>query len=133
MPGQSIDGAILAGGRSRRMGGAPKALLDLAGRTMLERVLRRFAPQVGQVVLSVERPSPEWARFGLAQVGDPVPGFHGPLAGLFAALEAVRGDADWLVSSDGSFDIQHVTSFELDFQYETPGINVSIDGLKFVP
>ena len=96
MPGQSIDGAILAGGRSRRMGGAPKALLDLAGRTMLERVLGRFAPQVGQVVLSVERPSPEWARFGLAQVGDPVPGFHGPLAGLFAALEAVRGGADWL-------------------------------------
>ena len=43
------------------------------------------------------------------------------------------GDGNWLVSSDGSFDIQHVTSFELDFQYETPGINVSIDGLKFVP
>ena len=51
----SIAGAILAGGRSRRMGGAPKALLDLAGRTMMEHVIERFAPQVGQVV-SVEFP-----------------------------------------------------------------------------
>ena len=96
MPEQSIAGAILAGGRSRRMGGTPKALLELDGRTMLEHVLERFAPQVGPVVLSVERPAPEWSRFELAQVSDPVPGFHGPLAGLCAALEAVADDADWL-------------------------------------
>ena len=96
MPEQAIAGAILAGGRSRRMGGTPKALLELDGRTMLEHVLERFAPQVGRIVLSVERPAPEWARFGLVQVGDPVPGFHGPLAGLCAALEAIENDADWL-------------------------------------
>lgn len=96
MPEHSIAGAVLAGGRSRRMGGRPKALLELDGRTMLTHVLERFAPQVGHVVLSVERTGNEWAPFGLTQVSDPEPGFHGPLAGLFATLEAVAGRADWL-------------------------------------
>ena len=96
MPEHSIAGAVLAGGRSRRMGGLPKALLELDGRTMLEHVLDRFAPQVGRVVLSVERRGPEWAPFGLAQVSDPVPGFRGPLGGLCAALESVADGADWL-------------------------------------
>ncbi|MEJ2383093.1 MAG: NTP transferase domain-containing protein [Xanthomonadales bacterium] len=96
MSEQSIDGAVLAGGRSRRMGGEAKALLTLDGRAMLDHVLERFRPQVGRVVLSVERPSPDWAPFGLEQVGDPEPGDRGPLAGLFAALDAVADPAGWL-------------------------------------
>ena len=96
MSEQSIAGAILAGGRSRRMGGDPKALLKLGDRTLLEHVLERFEPQVSRVVLSVERPASDWVRFGRAQVGDPVPGFHGPLGGLFAALEVLAPGAEWL-------------------------------------
>jgi molybdopterin-guanine dinucleotide biosynthesis protein A len=96
MPEQSIAGAILAGGRSRRLGGTPKALLDLGQGTMLELVLARFAPQVDDLVLSVERTSSDWARFGLEQVGDPEPGFRGPLGGLLATLQTVAERADWL-------------------------------------
>ena len=99
MHGQSIDGAILAGGRSRRMGGAPKCLLDLAGRTMLERVLGRFEPQVRRVVLSVERPAPEWARFGLAQVADPVPG-QGHLSGFVASPRDLEVDLVLALEAD---------------------------------
>jgi len=96
MSEHSIAGAILAGGRSRRMGGAPKALLKLDEQTLLEHVLERFAPQVARVLLSVERRSADWTRFGLVQVCDPEPGFNGPLGGLLATLEAVADNADWL-------------------------------------
>ena len=96
MSEHSIAGAILAGGRSRRMGGAPKALLKLDDRTLLEHVLDRLAPQVEGVVLSVERRSPDWAPFGLDQVCDPQPGCNGPLGGLCATLEAVADRAEWL-------------------------------------
>lgn len=96
MSEQQIAGAILAGGRSRRMGGAPKALLKLDHQAMLAHVIERFEPQVGRLVLSVERASPDWARFGLVQVADPLPGFRGPLAGLLASLEAVADRAQWL-------------------------------------
>ena len=77
-------------------GGEPKALLGLGGRPMLDHVIERFRPQVGRLVLSVERVSPSWDRFGLEQVGDPAPGFQGPLGGLSAALDAVAQEADWL-------------------------------------
>lgn len=85
-----IAGVILAGGRSRRMGGGVKALADLAGQPMLQVVIDRIRPQVGSLVLSVERISPEWGPFGLEQVPDPRPGSHGPLGGLLAALDRAK-------------------------------------------
>jgi molybdopterin-guanine dinucleotide biosynthesis protein A len=93
MQDEMTPGVILAGGRSRRLGGVPKALQRLGDRTLLERVIGRFEPQVGRLLLSVERASPEWARFGLPQAPDPEPGFNGPLGGLLAALDAL-GDGD---------------------------------------
>lgn len=89
MRAESIAGVVLAGGRSQRMGGRPKALLKLGDRTLLERVIERMRPQVGRLLLSVESASSDWAGFGLEQVSDPAPGFRGPLGGLLAALEAL--------------------------------------------
>ena len=63
-----MAGLILAGGRSRRMGGRDKALEVLAGRTLLRRVLDRLAPQVDEVALSVEQPSTAFAAFGVPQL-----------------------------------------------------------------
>jgi molybdopterin-guanine dinucleotide biosynthesis protein A len=92
MSDEPTSGVILAGGRSRRLGGGPKALRALDDRTLLDHVIERFRPQVGALRLSVERQSDDFLRFGLSQLSDPVPGFHGPLGGLLASLEAA-GDA----------------------------------------
>lgn len=92
-----VAGVILAGGRSRRMGGEAKAFADLAGKPMLQAVIDRIRPQVGSLMLSVEQVSPEWDAFGLEQVPDPRPGSHGPLGGLLAALDrAKQGGAGFL-------------------------------------
>ncbi|NNK31834.1 MAG: molybdenum cofactor guanylyltransferase [Xanthomonadales bacterium] len=92
-------GAVLAGGRSERMGGQPKALLPLAGVPLLSHVLERFAPQVDELVLSVERPTPELNAFGVRQVPDPAPGSNGPLGGLLACMRALSQDGrgEWLL------------------------------------
>lgn len=96
-PNAGAVGVILAGGRSRRMGGCDKALAELAGQPMLGHVIERVAPQVGKLVLSVESMSPALARFGLPQLTDPKPGHRGPLGGLLAAMRHFAGSARWLL------------------------------------
>jgi molybdopterin-guanine dinucleotide biosynthesis protein A len=90
-------GAILAGGRSRRMGGGRKALLSLVGKPLIRHVLDRLEPQVDTVVLSVDRASDALGRFGPKQVPDVSPGSNGPLGGLAAVLHhAQREGYRWL-------------------------------------
>lgn len=80
-------GVILAGGRSRRMGGGDKGLVRLGEQTLLERIVARVGPQTGGVVLSANGDPARFARLGLTVVPDgPGPGV-GPLGGILAALD----------------------------------------------
>jgi len=80
------------------MGGGVKALFDLAGKPLLQHVIDRLAPQVGQLMLSVEIATGEFETFGLVQVPDPEPGSKGPLGGLAAALRHLEdSDEQWLL------------------------------------
>jgi molybdopterin-guanine dinucleotide biosynthesis protein A len=81
-----IAGVILAGGLARRMGGGDKALLELAGQTLLARVIARLKPQVGEMVLNANGDPARFAEFGLPVVPDTVEGFAGPLAGILAGM-----------------------------------------------
>jgi len=90
-------GVILAGGRSRRMAGVNKALQDLCGKPVLSHVIQRMQPQCSSLLLSVEVADPQWQPFGLQQVADPETGSNGPLGGLLAGMEALQGNADWLL------------------------------------
>jgi len=89
-------GVILAGGRSRRMGGKNKALLPLAGKPLLRHVIDRVSPQVAELYLSVEQPSDAMAAFGLPQIMDPEPD-AGPLAGLMTVLQKTGSKHEWLL------------------------------------
>ena len=85
-----IAGVVLAGGLSRRMGGGDKALKLLGGRTILDRVIARAAPQVDPLALNANGDPGRFAGTGLAVVPDSVEGFPGPLAGVLAGLEWAR-------------------------------------------
>jgi molybdopterin-guanine dinucleotide biosynthesis protein A len=89
-------GAVLAGGGSRRMDGRSKALLDLAGQTMLQHVIDRMAPQAASLVLSVDRQREEYRAFGLEQVPDLWPDC-GPLGGLASVLARAAGAWEWVL------------------------------------
>ncbi len=77
---------ILAGGAGRRMGGADKAAIRLAGRPLLSHVMARLGPQVAAMVLSANGDPGRFAAFGLPVLTDPLPDRPGPLAGILAAL-----------------------------------------------
>lgn len=87
----TIGGVILAGGRSRRMGGGDKCLAPLDGRPLLAHAIERLAPQVGPLVLSANGDPARFAAFGLPVIADGFPGFAGPLAGVLAGLDRAAG------------------------------------------
>ena len=80
-------GVILAGGRSRRVGEVRKALLPLNGKPLLAHVIERLQPQLGQLMLNFEGESRDFDHFDLPLVPDLLPGFRGPLMGLYSALQ----------------------------------------------
>lgn len=82
-----ILGLLLAGGQSRRMGGGDKCLRPLGGRPLLERVITRVRPQVDGLVLNANGDPARFERFGLPVVGDSIPDYAGPLAGILAGLD----------------------------------------------
>ncbi|PWE32457.1 molybdenum cofactor guanylyltransferase MobA [Maritimibacter sp. 55A14] len=86
-------GVILAGGQATRMGGGDKALLRLDGRTILDHVIDRLAPQVDAIALNANGDPARFGAYGLPVLPDPVEGFAGPLAGVLAGLDwaAERG------------------------------------------
>jgi molybdopterin-guanine dinucleotide biosynthesis protein A len=96
--GGGVAGLILAGGRSRRMGGADKPFIELAGRPLIAHVIARAAPQVSRLVIGAAGDAARFAPFGLPVVADAaeagLESFAGPLAGLLAGL-------DWAAAQPG--------------------------------
>jgi molybdenum cofactor guanylyltransferase len=98
----STLGVLLAGGLARRMGGGDKPMKTIGGRTILERVIARLAPQCDGLILNANGDPARFATFGLPVVADTVEGFAGPLAGVLTALDwaAVhRPDVEWVLSA----------------------------------
>jgi molybdopterin-guanine dinucleotide biosynthesis protein A len=100
----NVGGIVLCGGQSRRMG-RPKAWLPFAGEIMLPRVVRLLGEVVTPIVVvaAPEQDVPPLPA-GVAVVRDEEKG-RGPLQGLAAGLEALRGrvDAAYLSSCDVPF------------------------------
>ena len=80
-------GLVLAGGLARRMGGGDKARIRIGGKTILERVLARLAPQCNAIILNANGDPARFGDTGLPVVPDTVADFAGPLAGILAGLD----------------------------------------------
>ncbi len=101
-----IIGTIIAGGQSRRMEGREKAFLQLRGKTLLDWVSERLAPQVDQLVINANGDPGRFAKWELQLVSDEAPDLSTPLAGLHASLQfAASNKADFLITcpSDAPF------------------------------
>src|SRR5512134_30781 len=92
-----ITGLVLAGGRGERMGGADKGWVQYRGRPMIEWVVERFRPQVGQLLISANRNLERYAALAHV-VADSDSGatdaYAGPLAGVLAGLHCAQ--TDWI-------------------------------------
>lgn len=93
-------GVILAGGRSSRMGGGDKGLLDLAGQSILAHVIDRLEPQTEALALNANGDPGRFSETGLPVIADSLAGFPGPLAGVLAGLDwAAQRGADSIVTA----------------------------------
>ena len=96
-----VTGVIQAGGKSTRMGGRPKALLELGGRQIIERVLDVVGAVVDDVLIVTNTPE-LYGFLELPMVADAWPE-HGSLGGIFTGLAAAPGDAAFTVACDMPF------------------------------
>ena len=85
-----VVGAILAGGRSSRMGGRPKGLELLGERRVVDRVRDALAAVTGEVVVLGGDPKVAES-LGVRLVPDEVPG-QGPLGAIVSGLRATGAD-----------------------------------------
>ncbi|WP_311243553.1 NTP transferase domain-containing protein [Microbacterium sp. WCS2018Hpa-23] len=90
-----IAAIILAGGRASRLGGAAKPLLDIDGRTLLDRAVAAVADC--EPIVVVGPPSPlqadvVWAR--------ETPSFGGPVAGIAAGLALIDSAEVYVLAAD---------------------------------
>jgi molybdopterin-guanine dinucleotide biosynthesis protein A len=97
-------GLVLAGGLARRMGGGDKALIEIGGVTILDRVLACLSGQCAGLLINANGDPERFADTGLPVVPDSVPDFAGPLAGVLAGLDWLAGQRngiEWMVSTPG--------------------------------
>lgn len=93
---EQVEGFILAGGNSVRMG-CDKGLLEIGGVPLVVRAARRLAPLVRRVTLI--GPLGRYDALGLTIVPDDEPG-QGPLGGIATALRVTECDWNLVVGCD---------------------------------
>jgi len=114
MTGAPFAAAVLAGGRSRRMG-TDKALVVLEGRTMVERVVERARLAGADPVAVVGHRHPELLPPGVSSlhIPDEHPG-AGPVGGLLTALSWTPQEVVLVVACDlpllDPFDLARLTA-----------------------
>lgn len=101
------SGVIVAGGRSVRMGGLEKTVVDVAGTPLIRRVADRLLAATDELIVNCradQRTAIEDALDGLAPafaIDDPPD--RGPVAGIKAGLEATTTEHAAVVASDMPF------------------------------
>ena len=88
-PRDEITAVVLAGGKSRRMGGEDKGLVEVAGRPMVAHTIDALRPQTVEIVVNANRNAGAYRTItGCRVIADTVGDFAGPLAGMASALES---------------------------------------------
>ena len=96
-----FSGILLAGGRSRRMGGGAKALLSIGGRSIIERVSDVLREIFAHNIVVTNSPK-DFEFLGFPMFGDLIPG-RGSLGGLYTGLKLCERDYGFLVACDMPF------------------------------
>ncbi len=89
----TVLGVILAGGKSRRMGGDDKAFVELGGKPLIAHAINKALPQVDRLVLNANEGQERFNGFALPVIDDVLPDHAGPLAGILTAMLWARENA----------------------------------------
>ncbi len=128
-----ISGIILAGGKSSRYG-SNKALVEIDGIRLIERVIRVMEPFFERLFIVTNTPQ-EYAYLKLPMVEDLIKGL-GPLGGVFTGLQAMSDGAGFFVACDMPFLsgklIHHMADVLEDFDAVVPKVDWKIEALHAI-
>jgi molybdopterin-guanine dinucleotide biosynthesis protein A len=121
-----VTGVIQAGGKSTRMGGRPKALIELGGRRIIDRVVDVVRAVTDDLLLVTNTPD-IYAALGLPMVPDVFPD-HGSLGGIYSGLKAAPGEAAFTVACDMPFLMREVARLVIDRAHEADVVLPTVGG-----
>lgn len=81
---------LLAGGQGQRMGGRDKGLIEWRGEPLIQHLQRLTRPLTDDLLISCNRNLEQYATYADHLVQDGNDDFHGPFAGIRAALPVAR-------------------------------------------
>ncbi len=119
----------LAGGMSRRLG-RNKAVEEIGGERLIERVINRLSEVSSETVVVVAEESRAQALDlpdGVRTAADIYPG-HGSLGGIFTGLSATRGDYGIVVACDMPFLNTGLLQFMVDLAPDFDVVVPRVDG-----
>ena len=129
----AVTGAVLAGGRSQRMG-SDKGLLPFGGRRLIQVVLDTLRPLFSEVVIVANDPV-TYGGFGVPVVPDRIPG-KGPLGGIHAALSATPSPHAFCVACDMPFVsptvVNHLCALAPGYDAVVPHLDAGCEPLHAV-
>ncbi len=125
-----ITGIILAGGKSIRMQGKNKGLVQINGKPLISYVIQRLNPQAENLIINSNSNISEYKKFGLPVVQDAIPDHPGPLAGIAACMAQAKTefvlcvpcDAPVLPADLGERLYQSITENHTELAYVHDGI-----------
>lgn len=133
-PRSDVTAIILAGGRSTRMGGQDKGLLEFRSRRLIEIVLERIQPQVDSVLISANRNLDDYRAYGYPVIKDETEDFYGPLAGIAACLKHINTPTIVTLPCDGPRLPEDLVSRLLQARStHATGLAVAHDGQRLQP
>ena len=128
MTAAEVSAAVLAGGKSSRMG-VDKALLEIDGVPMAQRVAQALSGATHSSVLLIGGPSSTAQLLGLAHEPDVIEG-EGPLVGVWTAMSATAGDVIISACDLPFLDVATVSKF-LDARCASADVAVAVvDGRR---
>ncbi len=97
----TLNVLLLAGGRSSRMGGEDKALIDYHGKPMIEHLIEALpTSDINQLVISCNRNFDQYRQYSEHLVSDKsyeaIEAFAGPLLGILSAMDTYQAET-WLI------------------------------------
>ncbi|MDF1690992.1 MAG: molybdenum cofactor guanylyltransferase [Zhongshania sp.] len=95
----SITAVILAGGAGRRVNNQDKGLLQWHGAPLIEHVLTAVPAEIQHILISCNRNQEQYRHYANT-VTDSISGFQGPLAGIYAALQAASTPYAFILPCD---------------------------------
>jgi len=96
-----ITGIILAGGKSRRLDYKNKALLQIGGKSIVERVIDAISGVTDKFIMITNSPD-DYEHLGLPMFGDVIAG-TGPLGGIYSGLARSGTHNNIIVACDMPF------------------------------